>query len=673
MNPIQTTEINQDEFNSDSALNLEVPESNLWEIPDRKTRKQWYQSTNPQIRSYITGNLSANIAGKGARSLKRASDEYQYLSEDLARRSYSSKAMSEKYDKFNGIDSSLLDKALENESKQLDAYQQQFDTEQLSERKFNQLQRKHGRRINNLNENYKTLSEVWHNKHGIPLVRTQSSVSPAPFVLGTVGLPLAIIGSIAGGVSTAPVVKAILNNPLVQGYFAYNSANNLVSDRGVKKTIKHFKNGEIGRGLWSAAGDLMDVATVGFGASNVYKAGKKLINTGIQQAREIQAAEAALFNNRPQIVKVEPIPKRTPENVRLTWEAEFARQHPRIAKITSAEHSGMPKMDRFNQAKSRLSYPQRGYDPTAITPENSMSSELFSQNLSNQISNIPYPKNSEWYKHAVQAHLGNLTPVVSDSRPLTDAPESVKAMKAFVQTLPEDINPKFGNLTSELTGNIESYYITEYRRYLQRAGIDTRYFTTSDLQKLLTHSANHLDSQVTGKLKGVELWHSTAGDFDQFNVQKYLGATTGNNGVYGPGNYFSLHLPLPYGNQNGPYRKSQPFYVTKVNSIVPGIIAHQKGLVSRHYEPPMTRLKGSQVVLGPNTGPGPLYEVMSNQAPYEIAVFKNKGIKSLYAHPSRYYFNEDGTAAFTPTNWDDARFNYKTGGTIPNPHLQTNN
>lgn len=216
MSTIQNTNTTQDEAVLNPDLHVDIEQVNHWGIPDRKTRKQWYQSTNPQIRSYITGNLVTNISGKGARSLNRAADEYQYLSEDLARNSYSSKAMSKKYDNFNGIDSSVLDRALENETKQLDTYQQQFNTGQLNERKFNRLQQKHERRINNLNENYQTLSEVWHNKHDIPLVRTQSSVSSAPFLLGTIGLPAAIIGGISGGIAAAPYIGKALANPWVQ-------------------------------------------------------------------------------------------------------------------------------------------------------------------------------------------------------------------------------------------------------------------------------------------------------------------------------------------------------------------------------------------------------------------------------------------------------------------------
>ena len=70
--------------------------------------------------------------------------------------------------------------------------------------------------LDNLNENYQTLSEVWHSKHGIPLVRTQSSVSSAPFLLGTIGLPAAIIGGISGGIAAAPYLGKALANPWVQ-------------------------------------------------------------------------------------------------------------------------------------------------------------------------------------------------------------------------------------------------------------------------------------------------------------------------------------------------------------------------------------------------------------------------------------------------------------------------
>lgn len=216
MNPEQIINNSSEEPNSDVAANIDIQKIRSFGIPESKTRKEWYQTENPELRSYITGNLSANISGDGSASLQRAANEYQHLSEKFARKSLSSKAMSKKYDRFNGIDSSLLDLALENENNKLQDYQDQFNSGEMGEFKFNRLSKRQQRRIDNLNENYNTLAEVSLNKRGVPLVRTQSSVSSLPFLLGTIGLPAATIGLISGGAAAAPYVGKALANPWVQ-------------------------------------------------------------------------------------------------------------------------------------------------------------------------------------------------------------------------------------------------------------------------------------------------------------------------------------------------------------------------------------------------------------------------------------------------------------------------
>ena len=118
--------------NKDPDLHVDVSQINHFGIPEIKTRKEWYHTNNPQLRSYITGNLSASISGKGSKSLQRAADEYQHLSEEFSRRSYSPKAMSKKYDNFNGIDSSVLDIAIENENNKFNNQQDQFNSEELT-------------------------------------------------------------------------------------------------------------------------------------------------------------------------------------------------------------------------------------------------------------------------------------------------------------------------------------------------------------------------------------------------------------------------------------------------------------------------------------------------------------------------------------------------------------
>lgn len=684
MNPIQTTEINQDEFNSDSALNLEVPESNRWEIPDRKTRKQWYQSTNPQIRSYITGNLSANIAGKGAKSLKRASDEYQYLSEDLARHSYSSKAMSEKYDNFNGIDLSLLDKALENESKQLDAYQQQFNTGQLSERKFNRLQRKHGRRINNLNENYQTLSEVWHNKHDIPLVRTQSSVSPAPFVAGTIGMPLTIIGAIGGGAAlpgylkaASPYVSSFLSNPMVQGYFGYKAAERLNSKDGVQKTIHHFRNNEFGEGITSAAGDVLDMATIAFGVNGAYNAGRTVLNEGKQLISSIPAirnvAASKMLNQNVKTTSLNSLNSLddyNQGNVRIyeespgpvephvSYVAEQTRLHPKPTTLSTGELAGIPKVNR-NQPITNRSYDTR-QDVLRQSASGGVNQEIFAQNVAKAEDDMLRRAATGQYNYddLVKDFKLCFTPVTSEINPtLRSAPENVRAIKTYIQGLPDEVGGKFANVTSNLTGEVESYYLTEYRNYLRRQGVNPDYFTTNDLQRLLTSYEKSLRSNLPRNSRDVTLWHSSNNNFDRFNLADNLGSNTHNNGAYGPGNYFTTDFPQMYGQYN------QPF-VAKVKHFAPGKEAVMRGAVSRHDAVQTWSTKRSVATFGPNTGPYPVYPTFQSTTPYEVAIFGDKNIKSLYPHPSRFTLNSDGTASFIPTNWNDARFNYKTGGNL---------
>lgn len=243
--------VTYNEPNNGSDLNVDISQIDHFGIPDKKSRKQWYQTNNPQVRSYITGNLAASISGKGAKSLERASNEYQHLSEDLARRSYSSQAMSKKWDNFNGIDSSLLDRALENENNKLKTYQEQFNSGAINERRFNRLQKRQQSRINNLNENYNTLSEVWHNKHDIPLVRTQSSVSSLPFLLGTIGLPAAIIGGISGGVAAAPYIGKALANPWVQkgltGLDVFDTAKSITNGNYVEAAANWIPYDKVGK------------------------------------------------------------------------------------------------------------------------------------------------------------------------------------------------------------------------------------------------------------------------------------------------------------------------------------------------------------------------------------------------------------------------------------------
>jgi hypothetical protein len=148
------------------------------------------------VRDYITGRSDDILTGRGAKSLERAAKDYQHLSEDFSRHVYSPKFMARKYDKFGGIDLDLIELSIKNSEKEYNSAKTKFESGEISEKEFNKITERYQRTLNNLNENYKSLYEVWHGKNDIPLVRTQSSVSSLPFMLGTIGFPAAIIGGI---------------------------------------------------------------------------------------------------------------------------------------------------------------------------------------------------------------------------------------------------------------------------------------------------------------------------------------------------------------------------------------------------------------------------------------------------------------------------------------------
>lgn len=183
-------------------------------IPKPKSKAQWYKTSN--VHDYITGKSDETIFGRGARSLDRAARDYQYLSEDFSRHQYSPKFMARKYDKFGGIDLDLIELTLKNKEEEYNSARTKFESGEISEREFNRIAERYQRTLNNLNGNYKSLHEVWHGKNDIPLVRTQSSVSSLPFMLGTVGFPFALIAGIEGAIATAPWIGKALANPWVQ-------------------------------------------------------------------------------------------------------------------------------------------------------------------------------------------------------------------------------------------------------------------------------------------------------------------------------------------------------------------------------------------------------------------------------------------------------------------------
>lgn len=179
--------------NNGNPLTQVIDEVGFRHIEDPKRKKNWYKTES--ARDYITGKSDDVLSGKGARSLERAAKHYQHLREDFSKHQYSPKFMSRKYDKFNGIDFEVIDLARREADEKYNYAKTQYENGEINDRQFAKIEQNYEKTLRNLEENYKSLYEVWHNKKGIPLVRTQSSVSSLPFLAGTIGLPAAIIGA----------------------------------------------------------------------------------------------------------------------------------------------------------------------------------------------------------------------------------------------------------------------------------------------------------------------------------------------------------------------------------------------------------------------------------------------------------------------------------------------
>lgn len=661
-------EVASTSFAEEDPSNILIAQGSHHYLGAPRESKSWYTDRNRDIYNHITGRQEIGYEGPGAQSFDRATKDYRHLSRRFTKHSLSPKEMSRTWDNFGGIDFSLIDLAGKSASEDFDARVQQYNNGEISERKLNRYAKKYERSLNNLRNNYQELYKTHHSKNGIPLVRTQGSVSTLPFVLGTVGLPFLI----AGGGAALPYMGAFLSNPLVQGYFAYNSAKHILSKEGLAKTYNHFKNGEINDGLWSLAGDLWDASTVAPVVSKIYNAGKSVYNATSDAIKTYKAANAfdnsvAATNLGTNYTKpLTTLHTSAPTNPHLQrqpgdvgYEFLHAQVNPRPSTLSADELAGLPKSARNANVKPTLG--QNAVDPKTLplTQSEKINSAVFARNIDDKLETLAR------HGHSPEDLKNLYSAVRSEARTDLAIPENARAMKEYIKTLPDEVGENFINVESKVTGPVESYFVSEFRNFLNRNGVNPDHFTTHELQKLLTAYSKELNASVTGKGKGIALWHSSSKQFDRFDL-RHLGENTNNAGAIGPGNYFSRN-PQAYGSM------SQTFFVTGLKSIMPSNVARSKGMIPQtaYLDDVLVHPKGNTAVIGPNTGPNDIYKEFYNAPNYEVSIFKNKGIKSLFPHPERFGFNPDGSAYFTPTNWDDVRFNFKTGGNLIKKKLRT--
>lgn len=224
----------------------------------------------------------------------------------------------------------------------------------------------------------------------------------------------------------------------------------------------------------------------------------------------------------------------------------------------------------------------------------------------------------------------------------------------------------------------QSAYVQDYRKYLYNLGYDAADISDYDLAKLISQQYRDLTATMTGKTKGMVMWHGSPKMFDRFDLAS-TGNYTGNMGYGGPGNYFSnARTKYGYTKENG-VLNLQPYLITNVKSTPPMTIMRDKGLIPYYLSPKDYRVEEYKQIIQDLIKKTPiddnkLYIDDISALPVgsldpingiraEYLLRRNNGIKSLFPHPSVFVRNKYGTVSVI-RNWQDPRVNYKIGGKL---------
>lgn len=242
-----------------------------------------------------------------------------------------------------------------------------------------------------------------------------------------------------------------------------------------------------------------------------------------------------------------------------------------------------------------------------------------------------------------------------------------------------------------------------YRGYLRRLGYSTYFMTDDDLSKILHYYYKDLTSKMSGVSKNqifyhgkpnldptskrlynsLHVSHATYGPpLETYDIFK-MGTYTGNTGRSGPGMYFST-VPS-YSHRKDGYN-IQPYVINNIDELA---LSNKLGYSGdegykhiKDYHTDINRrinISPREFVYRlnkslPDESNKLVVEVNEAAIPY-IPGYKNpsvdvryrgpnQNIKSLFPHPDRFVLQPDGTVTFTPTDWNDPRFNFKNGGKL---------
>ena len=393
-----------------------------------------------------------------------------------------------------------------------------------------------------------------------------------------------------------------------------------------------------------------------YGGSKGYKLGKWLSTPDAPIVYEPRVHQNDYINapgNAMEPVMVDP---RVASIYNQQINGKFASHNP--SRLTKAELEGWSKHDRTNVYKPANETIKQLHTPVEWRPS--------PDDYWDARTNMPsqHMSRAEAVKRMKELGLTDYTAI---------------NMHDFVKTLPDEVNPLFAPMKASDGSLRQNPYITFFREGKIKTHPMSHVLSDDDIAKFLTYYDNQLLETSTGQLKDVMLWHASPKKFDIFDYTKFLGSTRGNTGFYGPGNYFSTHIPIEHfsgisGGYN--FQGVRPFRISGIEQTIPSDIVAGKPGFNIGFTPisdgiPIHK-SGNIAIVGSNTsGPGYLFKPyvpsnFHNTSVQEVVVPRNTGIKTLFADPSRFVRNADGSVSFTPVDWNDPRVDFKNGGKLNN-------
>lgn len=269
----------------------------------------------------------------------------------------------------------------------------------------------------------------------------------------------------------------------------------------------------------------------------------------------------------------------------------------------------------------------------------------------------------------------------TDKNRLKELDEFNSLLQDYAKILP-DPDEMFLN-----SNGFQSDYIRDFRKYLYYQGYDTKNIQDHELAKIITQQYKDLSNQMSGKTKGMVLWHGSNTHFDRFDL-KNTSKNTGNMGYGGPGNYFSQHRALyGYDEKLQDVPNMQPYLINNIYSTPVFSIMQKKNLLPKYISPPSstaeqiqrykdivqsliekTSINDNKLYID-NISMSPMGTLTGLTHPHrqEYMLRRNSGIKSLYPHPSLFKRDVNGNVSVI-RDWTDERVNYKSGGKIKEKH-----